>query len=628
MELSNADIATVDISRADISNPDVSSVDISSVGVSDIVVCSFYTADDYYRSHAAGLRENLLRIGEVGIQIEEITKAASEDWADICRRKIGFLARVCEENPTKKVFWIDVDCGLTDLPSYVTDFTADIIGFQRGFGSPLRIGYANRTRFWEPCFFGINTTPAARKFIRDAGTLEQSATIKATDDYFFEESWRANASNLSFQLIPSLAVTSRATELGTDVPAFFSFGKSGNVKTFRDQVVQHGRIETPSTRLPAHRLRQQLLRGAKLVERTLPDRNARLLRKAADKYGLTHLLTNPSQSISPALSPHRSRIVKEMLMAGQRGDRTQVDVAFGRLNATRVPTATEIAAKQAADTFAEYAGKPGTEPIRLSWWPRPFPGNFGDWLSPMIIAANVDQPVVYQSPTARSQDRHLVSVGSIGRFIKPSSIVVGTGISNDDIVLESGASYVSVRGPITAQVLRESGGPLVESMGDPGALISRIIPVERGLTNGRLALVRHFSHRNIPVSLPENVDELSVLCSHPTAIRSFVTELNQYDAVVTSAMHVMITCHSYGIPCALITFDGFESSVHGSGIKYKDYCLGAGLGVIYEPVPVQSDLRRVNLESMLAKEEITAAKLDEIEAAVATGISTYLNAGA
>jgi hypothetical protein len=66
--------------------------------------------------------------------------------------------------------------------------------------------------------------------------------------------------------------------------------------------------------------------------------------------------------------------------------------------------------------------------------------------------------------------------------------------------------------------------------------------------------------------------------------------------VITSAMHVMITCHSYGIPCALVTFEGYEENVHGSGIKYEDYALGAGVEVM-EPAVMPLDLRKLDLRA-------------------------------
>lgn len=592
----------------------------------DIVVCSFYTDDDYYRGHARALRAALDRLG-VAHELEEVHKPEGADWADMTRRKIGILAEACERHPDRKVFWIDVDCSVLSLPSYVSDFTADIVGFQRGFSSPLTIGYANRTRFWEPCFFGIAATPAARRFIADAYRFEQDATIKATDDYFFEESWRANAGRLSFQVLPSAAVLSKADAASGVVP-FFSFGSSGNVEEFKHKVVQHKAVDgvAGSTAAPLRAPLRKALQGAKKVERALPPTVRRPARRLVDQVGLTHLLTRGGavgSSGSPTAT--RARLVRHMIGASQRGDLTAVYGAFDRLQASGVLTPGESAAKQAADAFGHYATlAPGQDPLRLTWWARPFPGNFGDWLSPLVISQLSGRSITYVPPTAPTQSAHLVSVGSIGRFVMPRSIVVGTGVSSTDLELDAKARYLSVRGPVTAQLLRDSGGPDVESFGDPGALLSRILPVERGQTNGRRLLVRHFKHANVPLALPEDMDESGVQMSHPGDIEALVRSLNAYDSVVTSAMHVMIACHSYGIPCALIGFEGLEGAVHGTGVKYGDYCRGVGLATVYEPQLVGFDLRAVDLDSLTATERISEAVLDDIEEAVREGVAAYL----
>ena len=150
-------------------------------------------------------------------------------------------------------------------------------------------------------------------------------------------------------------------------------------------------------------------------------------------------------------------------------------------------------------------------------------------------------------------------------------------------------------------------------------------PIERGATNGRIAFVRHFAHANLPVTLREDHDELGVLMSHPDEIRGFVETLNSYDAVLTSAMHVMIACHSYGIPVALVRFRGFEDAVHGSGIKYRDYAEGAGLSERWEPTSIGLDLRRTNTDDLIRRERVGDGKLDEIEQALARGIADYLD---
>lgn len=590
--------------------------------LNDVVVCSFYTADEYYRDHADRLRKNLSDIGVHG-ELAEIVKAPDEDWADICRKKIAFLGQVCANNPDRKVFWIDVDCQLLGLPEYVWSSTADLIGFQRGFSTPTTIGYANRTRFWEPCFFGVNTTPAARKFIADAVRLERNLEIKATDDYFFEESWRANSTSLTFQVIPSAAVVGRS---GHDVTAFFVFGASGNVAEFKSLVVQHDQVEGVARRTGT--VRKRALRVGKAVEKRLSRRSVSLAaraRRVADSTGLTHVLTQGAHDAG-GTSRHRQALVNHMMAAGQRGELDKVREVAARLNAGSIPSAKEAGAQRAAESFAHYA-LDGTEdtPLTLTWWPRPFPGNFGDWLSPLILQSASSRPIRYLSPTAPSQQPHLFMVGSIGRFVRSHSIVVGTGIASEDVDLNPRARYVSVRGPVTASLLRRQAGTVVDSHGDPGVLLSRILPVERGVTNGRVALVRHFTHASLPVTLPENVDELSVLMSHPDDISTFVTTLARYDAVITSAMHVMIACHSYGIPCALIGFQGFEDAVHGTGIKYRDYAEGAGLSTAWEPVAVDLNLRRTNWDDLIRHERVSEEKLDEVEAAVALGIAEYVS---
>lgn len=601
---------------------------------SSIVVCSFYTADPYYRGHAQALRKNLERLG-VGIELQEIEKAPGEEWPDICRKKIPFLAGVCEQHPDKKVFWIDVDCQLLDLPEFVTGFSADIIGFQRGFSSPLSIGYGSRTRFWEPCFFGINASVNGRAFIADAKALEAVSEVRATDDYFFEESWRSNAARMSFQVIPSVCVLSRAEDGADGVPAFFSFGDSGHVADFKGKVVQHARmtgVDGPRIGL-GRRARLLALDGAKSIQRRLPAAASLRLRRVADTTGVTQVLTGGGadslragvDSVTMHGSPHRKRIVEQMIMAAQRGEVDEMNAAFVRLSSSGIPSRAEMLAKHASESFAHFARNDDARPVvPLAWWPRPFPGNFGDWLSPLVVSEVSGCPVRYVSPTARSSEPHLVAVGSIGRFVKPQSIVVGTGISSTDIVLDPAARYVSVRGPVTAQLLAECGGPSVERFGDPGALLSRIYPVERTETNGRLALVRHFTHARVPIALPGEVDELDVLMSHPGTIKSFVESLHQYDGVVTSAMHVMIVCHSYGIPCALVTFEGFESTVHGTGVKYRDYSLGAGLASVHEPAVVPMDLRREDLRGRLSDERISDEKLDEIDDAVRAAVAAFL----
>jgi len=571
------------------------------------IVCSFYTSDEYYKGHGARLKANLESLG-IPYELREIAKQPGDDWADICRKKVGFIAEVCAAHPDKKVFWIDVDCEIFSIPDFILNSTADIIGFQRGFSSPVNIGYERRGRFWEPCFWGINTTAQARGMIAAAAEFEAVATVKATDDFFFEAAWRSVSPNLTFQIIPSNCAVDKGRGSLEGHEAFFRFGSSGQVDNFKNKVEQH-----KGNNKKKLGIKKELLKFAQLVEEKLPEDLSNKARSIVDASGITGFLTGKKhQNVS-------SKIIGEIVAAGKAGDAEKFNNSFTFLQSTSLPTRNENAAIKAASSYLSYSSKPSEKRIYLSWWENPYPGNYGDWLTPYIFSHYTENRIIFQGLTSRAIKKHIVSLGSVGRFIKSNSVVVGTGVSSFKYPLNTKADYVSVRGPHTADLLVQSGGPKIESFGDPGVVLAKILPLTRGKTNGRIALIRHHTHLQAPVILPNNFDELSVLLSHPDDIVSFIKKLNEYDSVVTSAMHVLITCQSYGIPCALVVFKGFEEYVHGDGIKYIDYALGAGVKAI-SPTPINPKLDWHEIEPLIETITVSDSKIVEVEAAIKEGL--------
>ena len=577
--------------------------------IKNAIVCSFYTADDYYRKHGARLRSNLEELG-IEYDLREIAKAPGEDWAAICRKKVGFIAEVCESNPGKKVFWIDVDCELFSLPDFILNSTADLIGFQRGFSNPLKIGYEKRGRFWEPCFWGINSTPQARKMISLAAQFERVATVRATDDYFFEEAWRANAAEMTFQIIPSHCAVDKGSAVLGSHEVFFKFGSSGEVENFKGKVIQHKGSKKKRKLHP----KDFSLQFAKWIEEKIPVVLSMKLRSLVDASGITGYLTGTKHNNL------NNKTIKNLVAAAKNGDSVKYQRNLSLFATDVLANRYENSAITASSSFFHYSTKPGKKKILLSWWENPFPGNYGDWLTPFIFDHYTDSKIIFQGLTTRAPGKHIVSLGSVGRFIKSNSVVVGTGVSSFEHHLNTKAQYISVRGPHTAELLKNSGGPVVTNFGDPAIVLSRIVPVVRGKTNGRIALIRHHSHLQAPVRLPENFDELSVLISNPKDIVSFIHKLNQYDSVVTSAMHVMITCQSYGIPCAMVVFEGFEDYVHGSGIKYSDYSLGAGLPEV-NPVVVNPKIDMSEISPIIFEYQVSQSKIDEVEKALKEGLT-------
>ncbi len=579
------------------------------IKIKNAIVCSFFTSDDYYKSHGSRLRANLEELG-IEVDLREITKKEGEDWAAICRKKVGFIAEVCAANPDKKVFWIDVDCELFSIPDFILNSTADIIGFQRGFSNPTKIGYENRGRFWEPCFWGINNTPQARKMIQAAADFEEVATVRATDDFFFEEAWRATSSNMTFQMIPSNCAVDKGAGSLESHEVFFRFGSSGQVENFKNKVEQHKGNKAKKL----FNLKRELLEFAKYVEEKLPEQMSARLRLLVDASGVTGFLTGKSHNNL------NNQTIGELVKSGKAGDLKKYNESLELFKRKVLPNRYETAAITVASSYLAYSAKPSERKITIAWWENPYPGNYGDWLTPFIFNHYTENRIIFQGLTTQAPKKHLVSLGSVGRFIKSNSVVVGTGVSSFKHALNPKAEYISVRGPHTAELLLQSGGPKVEVFGDPAVVLSRILPFTRGKTNGRIALIRHHTHLQAPVKLPENFDELSVQISHPNDIIAFIEKLHEYDSVVTSAMHVMITCQSYGIPCALVVFNGFEDYVHGDGIKYSDYALGAGVTEL-NPVSINPKIDLAEIQKITHEIKISDHKISEVESAIKEGIS-------
>lgn len=309
----------------------------------------------------------------------------------------------------------------------------------------------------------------------------------------------------------------------------------------------------------------------------------------------------------------RADLVKRMLTAGKRGEAEEVRAAATLLHRDGRPSDEELNTQHVAEAFARYAQEGDAPAVALLWRIRPFPGLATDWTSPLVLKHISGNPVSYAMPG--TEHPHLVMHGRVAAHVNRSSIAVGVGARPDD-VLDPDATYVSVRGPRTAELV---AGRSVTRFGDPLALASRAIPVRRKETNGRLALVRLYEHTKLAVVTDDRIDELSPFGSRPDAIRSLIADLVGYDGVVTSSLAVMALCQSFGIPCAPISFG--EASPAQS-FAYEDHALGLDLPVLY-PTQVDPDLRTTNFDDLLTTVTISASVLDGIEDAVSDAVATY-----
>jgi hypothetical protein len=490
---------------------------------SDILVCSFHTVDEYYQKYADELKGSLSNLG-VAYDIRPITIPNGMKWPEICRKKVQFYYNCFKDNWEKyeKILWIDVDCSLLYVPQFVFDFQVDFMAFRRGFQKST-VQSPVKTRFWEPCFFVFDSNERCLELLEYAAAAEKSnPSLNATDDYFFEEAWRAVGGKLSYFEIPGemAMIKGRNSKPAIQCRAqniFFRFGSSGFVDEYKGKVVQHKALENESISFLATARKSQ----AKPLEYALKIAGA----KESD-------LDCPHKTIYSGLDENHRQLAKSI-----------------------------------------HAFDKGSTRISLFWWIRPAPGNMGDWLSPYILHKLLGCSIKY----APAKEAQLVSLGSIGRFVLDHHQVWGTGISEAGTVLSKNANYLAVRGPYTAQAIRNSGGKPPEILGDPGILMSVLYKPKTSTEKGRFGFVRHYVHQDSKIPVSDEVDDINILLSSAAEIELFIDRLNRCEAIVTTSLHVCILCNSYKIPCALIEADEPTRGVHGDGVKYRDFFEGAGL---------------------------------------------------
>lgn len=319
----------------------------------------------------------------------------------------------------------------------------------------------------------------------------------------------------------------------------------------------------------------------------------------------------------------------QMMIAAQRGDRDAFERARRRMGPPARWNDDDRSAVHAAESFLYYAtasARNDLSAITAFWSPRPLPGALDEWVNPLLMQEATGRNVEFFPLLGGSEPPpHVLLGGAILDHANPNSVVAGAGASKRELQLEPIAQYLSLRGPMSARILRRSGGPGVDSFGDPRLLIRRVHRLAPTETNGRLAFVRNSSEFRIPYELPEGMDEIPIAASMPDEILGTLDTLSRYDGVVTSSLGVMALCNSYGWPSTLVVHERSPRAAQLE-FQYRDYMLGAGLDAEWELHGVTAKLDRVDWRGRLVTETAHASKLDEIGDAVTLAILHHTEA--
>lgn len=209
-------------------------------------------------------------------------------------------------------------------------------------------------------------------------------------------------------------------------------------------------------------------------------------------------------------------------------------------------------------------------PIRTYWWPEE---NFGDQLSPRIVAALAGRPVERADP----ETAELVAVGSVLEQLHDTGFagtVWGAGLIGvpETTIRIPRARFRAVRGPLTRARL---GLPPTVALGDPGLLADRLL-AQRPTVTYDVGLVPHKVDLDAPM-----VGRLAGRSRSITVVdvRAGVDEvlgtIASCRTVLSSALHGLVAADALGVPNAWIELSG---DVIGDGFKFRDHLAIFGQG--------------------------------------------------
>lgn len=548
---------------------------------------SFYGGSSYYYEAAERLKLACDRLG-VPHDIQEVTKREDESWSQICRRKIPFYRDMLAKHPGG-IFWADVDTVLVQRPTLFDNASYDMAAFLRGFRNLREYDPVQLARTFHPGFIHFNGTEKTRRFVEHMAALERDSTSTGTDDFFLEEAWQSFAEPLSVMLLPADMIAKTEARVGPGT--CFVFGDSGNVATFKGQVEQHtARVFElrRQTRLLINYAAQCIRNGKREQARTFLqkahgiDRTdqhaalslARLSLKMEDPEGAARVV-KATFGADPAAAEARKILVEAGLAVGNW---RRAHANLLKLEASEEPEVLAFAQSRrflvGLEKRAEALNLSREERPAVYWMDTPFPGNFGDVLNPFLVEALSGLP-----PRHAREGEGILAIGSVIKFAKPGTIVWGTGTPRMTDALSLQADYRAVRGPMSRQLVENSGGKPPSVFGDPAMLLP-LIHKPRSEKRHKLGFIRHYTHQNEPIRC-DGVKEISILCVGDEGIRRFIDEVNECEHIASTSLHGLIIAHAYGIPTRWCDFLEADWTLPGDGTKFEDHY--AAFGIRFRP---------------------------------------------
>ncbi|WP_348646115.1 polysaccharide pyruvyl transferase family protein [Methylobacterium sp. SD274] len=207
------------------------------------------------------------------------------------------------------------------------------------------------------------------------------------------------------------------------------------------------------------------------------------------------------------------------------------------------------------------------------WWMRsPYPGNFGDILTPYVLWHAFGVMPRWVS----SKEADGLCIGSIAKFARPGMRLWGTGMPRATDPLCPTAIYAAVRGPLSRGAVLAAGAECPEIYGDAAVLLPEIYAPDVAKTH-KIGIISHvLQDAEIRTAIRKlGLDHIKVISLHSVSfddIERVIRDILSCEEIVTTSLHGLIVSHAYGVPAQYMNLNGDTNS-----FKVEDYKLSVGL---------------------------------------------------
>lgn len=197
---------------------------------------------------------------------------------------------------------------------------------------------------------------------------------------------------------------------------------------------------------------------------------------------------------------------------------------------------------------------------------QPIEPNVGDSLSGLILKHFLPNEELFE--VGKEYEGKIVSCGSVMSYLKEGDTVWGTGVirAEDKVPMASKCNFLAVRGKLTADIVKKSGGIVPDVYGDPALLLPLIYPKSKKNKKYSVGYIPHYVDRSF---VKAGKDETIIDVSLP--VEEFIDRILECEKIVSSSLHGIVISEAYGIPVEWIQY---SNKLTGGKFKFHDYLTG------------------------------------------------------